>query len=387
MKVCVFLGPSIRVEQAREYLDAVYLPPVQQGDILRVLHDKPAVIGIVDGYFETVPSVWHKEILLAMSCGVHVLGAASMGALRAAELHPFGMEGVGKIYESYVTGELEDDDEVAVAHGPADSGFVRLSEAMVNIRDALQAATAEGILTSDVATKLVSVAKGLYYVDRSYPRILELARSHLSAASLEQLRAFLDSYHPNLKERDAIAMLQRIATLLSEGPPPVRVSYVLERTVFFDALQKDAEQSYSTSGIRSRDDGSAREDETSMRREMLLCILARREASRLGLECGPIEVEQTIERLRRQLDATTNKSMPMDLKPDGLLEPSLRQCASDFCVLEKLDRFFDREIRRGIDDQSGSWKICEQMREESKGDTEQVDPRPTAFQNTFDKNR
>ena len=48
-----------------------------------------------------------------------------MGALRAAELHAFGMRGVGRIFEAFRDGELEDDDEVAVVHGPAEPGTFR----------------------------------------------------------------------------------------------------------------------------------------------------------------------------------------------------------------------------------------------------------------------
>jgi hypothetical protein len=40
-----------------------------------------------------------------------------MGALRAAELHTFGMVGVGRVFEGYRDGVYEDDDEVAVVHG------------------------------------------------------------------------------------------------------------------------------------------------------------------------------------------------------------------------------------------------------------------------------
>ena len=98
----------------------------------------PAVIGIIDGYFEHVPSVAHKEVLWAMSRGIHVFGAASLGALRAAELLPFGMEGVGEIHAAYARGDLTDDDEVAVAHGLAAEGYRPVSEAMVNIRETLR---------------------------------------------------------------------------------------------------------------------------------------------------------------------------------------------------------------------------------------------------------
>ena len=61
------------------------------------------MIGVIDGYFEIVPTVWHKEILWAMQAGIHVYGAASIGALRAAELDVFGMRGIGRIYEGFAT--------------------------------------------------------------------------------------------------------------------------------------------------------------------------------------------------------------------------------------------------------------------------------------------
>jgi len=103
--------------------------------VLRALVDRPRVIGIVDGYFERVPAVWHKEILWAMSRGVHVLGAASMGALRAAELHPFGMVGVGAIFEGFRDGEL---DALFTARAP--SSFLRgqphIARLFANTREA-----------------------------------------------------------------------------------------------------------------------------------------------------------------------------------------------------------------------------------------------------------
>src|SRR5581483_2813112 len=97
-------------------------------------------------------AVWHKEILWALTQGIHVYGSASIGALRAAELAPFGMVGVGRIFEAYRDGRLEDDDEVAVVHGPAEHAFQVHSEALVNLRATLAAArTAEvvGVATHD----------------------------------------------------------------------------------------------------------------------------------------------------------------------------------------------------------------------------------------------
>ena len=106
MRTCVFVGPTLRPQDLPD--DIVALPPVAQGDVYRIAQRRPQAIGIIDGYFEGVLSVWHKEILWALAEGIHVLGSASMGALRAAELHSFGMVGVGGIFEAYRDGELED---------------------------------------------------------------------------------------------------------------------------------------------------------------------------------------------------------------------------------------------------------------------------------------
>lgn len=62
MSVVVFLGPSLPVDDGRALVDATFLPPVRAGDIVRALALEPDAIGIVDGYFDRVPSVWHKEI-------------------------------------------------------------------------------------------------------------------------------------------------------------------------------------------------------------------------------------------------------------------------------------------------------------------------------------
>ena len=132
MKAIVFSGPSVSREAVTALEGMEWRPPVSQGDVYRAAKTSPRVIAIIDGFFDSVPSVWHKEILWAMSRGIHLFGASSMGALRAAELHQFGMRGVGEIFEKYRDGTLEDDDEVAVLHGPAELGYTPLSVPMVN---------------------------------------------------------------------------------------------------------------------------------------------------------------------------------------------------------------------------------------------------------------
>ena len=89
MNVVVFTGPTLPERDARQYLEADYRPPAAIGDVYKAALSRPFAIGIIDGYYETTPSIWHKEVLWALKQGIHVYGAASMGALRAAELAAF----------------------------------------------------------------------------------------------------------------------------------------------------------------------------------------------------------------------------------------------------------------------------------------------------------
>ena len=101
--IVAFLGPSLPAAEAKGFR---VLPPARQGDVWRAIELRPRAIALVDGVFESQPSVWHQEILDAPDAGIPVIGGASMGALRAAELHTMGMRGVGRIFRWYRDGEV-----------------------------------------------------------------------------------------------------------------------------------------------------------------------------------------------------------------------------------------------------------------------------------------
>jgi len=239
--VFVFLGPTMPREDAAHELDAVFLPPVAQGDVIRAAERKPAAIAIVDGYFECVPAVWHKEILFAIRQGIPVFGASSMGALRAAELHPFGMIGVGAIFEAYRDGRLEDDDEVAVVHGPAELGYPMLSEAMVNIRRTLADAEAEGVLPPDAAGALEGIAKELPYRERGFGRVLRLAgEMGVDAQDLARFKAWLPTGRFDQKREDARLMLRTVRRWMGRDAAPPEPRFHFEHTALFDRAMREA---------------------------------------------------------------------------------------------------------------------------------------------------
>ncbi len=239
MKVVIFVGPTLALTEVSGLIDAICLPPVAQGDVYRASLRRPSAIGIIDGYFEHVPAVWHKEILWAMSQGIHVFGSASMGALRAAELDSFGMVGVGSIFEAYRDGVLEDDDEVAVAHGLPEDGYRVGSDAMVNIRATLVRAQAEGVLDESTASLLRQVAKGLFYPERSYAHILDLAAAREASRSrLDAFRRWLPHGTVNQKREDALLMIETMRDFLATNPEPKGVDWTLEESDFWGMLKR-----------------------------------------------------------------------------------------------------------------------------------------------------
>jgi hypothetical protein len=239
MRAVIFAGPSLppSARPADPLLD--WRPPVRQGELYRAALERPAIIGVIDGYFETVPTVWHKEILWAMAQGIHVYGAASTGALRAAELDTFGMKGIGRVYEDFRAGVLEDDDEVAVLHGPAELGYPPVTEAMVNVRATLAAATRRGVVAGALAADLARIAKAQFYKQRTWRALFDAAAaSGLRMGELTRLSDWLPAGQVDQKGRDAVAMLDAVAAHIVAGRPSLRVDYELAETAAWRAAQR-----------------------------------------------------------------------------------------------------------------------------------------------------
>ena len=236
MSIYVFVGPSLPISEAKDILDAFYLPPVAMGDVVRVLRHKPKAIAIIDGVFETVPSVWHKEILFALSQGVQVLGSASLGALRAAELHSFGMKGIGQIFEAYRDGILEADDEVAVTHGSAEVDYRPLSDPLVNIREGLRRAAQKSAISTRSAKQLLAIAKQHFYPDRSWASLLAGAAE--AGVPDREVKALREQFPqaPDLKRDDAIALLKFMRAEFQQGIRPHTPTFDFEPTYYWHAL-------------------------------------------------------------------------------------------------------------------------------------------------------
>ncbi len=210
MKV-VFAGPSLN--GAPVPAGIVLRGPAAQGDLEAATDEGANVVGLIDGLFQQAGSVWHKEILYALSKGVRVLGAASMGALRAAECEMFGMVPVGRIAQGYASGALVDDADVALLHDAADGHYRPLTEPIVNV-----AATAERLLNlhlieADDARQMLGYAHCIHFSERT---VTALFAWPSPVATLQRL--YVD-HRVDAKGVDAAALLDAVADLPDERAP------------------------------------------------------------------------------------------------------------------------------------------------------------------------
>ena len=204
----VFLGPSLDSNEAAEHLEARYLPPIRRGDLPRVIADGVQAIGIVDGEFGQSLAVSVMEICAGLKQGIHIWGAASMGALRAVECQSVGMLGVGWIFEKYAAGFLKADDEVALLFDPR--SYRATTIPLVNVRWALQTAIEEGVVSGSSEGALLKLARAVRYTDRTYEGLLEAVSGSPFNMEMRTLVEFMkkDPLHSDRKRLDALLLLE-----------------------------------------------------------------------------------------------------------------------------------------------------------------------------------
>lgn len=208
MKPIVFAGPSLTAADKAAFPDIRFVAPAMQGDVLRVISRRPPAIGIIDGFFGDCLAVHQKEILEAMAEGIPVVGGASMGALRAAELHGFGMRGVGVVFRAYVNGVIESDADVAVAHGPAELDFVATSISMIDVRATIAAIRRRRLVSDDILEQVLSAAASIHFTERSWEGIERKVRQ--SASKRSRLKSILRKSAVQQKRLDAIEVVQTL---------------------------------------------------------------------------------------------------------------------------------------------------------------------------------
>jgi len=322
LKILIFLGPTMPLVEARQLCDAIYLPPAGQADLLSAvtLH-RPDVIALIDGVFGQSLSLWHKEILYALEPGVAVYGASSMGALRAVETAPYGMIGFGEVYRMYEAGEIDGDDEVALAHGDASADFLGLSLPMVSVRKTFARALTEGRISADEHDRAIAAARAIFFPERTIEAIR--AAPALGDDLAERLADALTQRYVDIKRQDAEALLRHLAGL--DAPPTLSAEPLTRSHLFETMYQRDRLVEHGGAKVRlatiahqaalTAPDFNALND-TALNRALVVVL-----ADTLGVEIDEQELAAERQRLSARLGITDEAGLEAwrrrnDLEPE-----------------------------------------------------------------------
>ena len=220
MKV-LFAGPTLPDASLLVGADIVARPPARQGDIFKATNEGANVIGLVDGNFEYVAPIWHKEILYALSLGVKVFGASSMGALRAAECAAFGMIGIGEIFQRFASGDIEDDAAVAQLHAPPELSYQSLTLPKVNVDATLIALSSCAAISAREFECLMAASDHLFFKDRTRAAIIRQSNG-LEEGRRSEISQLLKENYIDQKRIDALALIAEVKhSSNSRAFPPV----------------------------------------------------------------------------------------------------------------------------------------------------------------------
>jgi hypothetical protein len=200
--VGVFAGPSLPPVDRIDAPGVTYLPPASRGDLSAAAERFDALL-LIDGVFHHALAPSPKEMLDACR-RIAVYGAASMGALRAAECRAYGAVPLGIIARWYAAGVIDGDDEVAVLMDAATSRA--LSVPSVNVRYVARLAARRGVLDAATASVWADRARReIFYMDRTWPAAIALA----PAVARDALTAIARTCG-DLKRWDARFALRRV---------------------------------------------------------------------------------------------------------------------------------------------------------------------------------
>ena len=211
-RMCVFSGPSLGRYVFHASVD-VY-PPAGRGSIIAAVAAGYKRIGLIDGLIDEDNWLTGHEIVNALrSRTIRILGGASMGAIRAAELGPVGMRGVGHVFRVFRRRIVRDNDEVYVLHAPRELHYRCLTIPLINVRFTLRTLRRAGWLGLAQEAAITRLMKKVPWPERDLPSLCKAAKAVLGESKHERfMQRFTESYR-DIKREDALLVL---ATLQSE---------------------------------------------------------------------------------------------------------------------------------------------------------------------------
>ena len=203
---CVFAGPSLAGDDLPDHIAS--FPPATRGALTAAVTSGYRRIGFIDGAVEESECLPLSELRDALAIpGVTVLGGASMGAVRAAQLQSEGMRGVGRIFRLFRCGGLTHSDEVYVLHAPESLRYRGLTLPLVNIRFTLRAMRLAGHLTRSEERAATMYMREVPWFDRDRGSLSAAIYAVCARSRCARLMQTFELMYRDIKQEDAIAVV------------------------------------------------------------------------------------------------------------------------------------------------------------------------------------
>jgi hypothetical protein len=214
----VFLGPTAPAAEIMSILPgALIQPPVRRGDLYKYRILKHQMFLILDGLFASTLAISPREVVDVVKDGATVVGASSMGALRAADCFPAGALGIGAIFRLFRRRAISSEDEVAISYRE-DKPFPPLTEPLINIRIALRHAIKRGLIEVKVGDRILSAAESARFSNRTWRKAF-LSAGHTPPTEVQEYLATVDA-----KRADGVLAARRVSAWLEGDESLLNVS-------------------------------------------------------------------------------------------------------------------------------------------------------------------
>lgn len=201
LRLAVFAGPSLPAGDRIAAPQVTYLPSASRHDVRDAARRYDAIL-LIDGVFHHDLAVSTKEVYRAAQ-SVALFGAASVGALRAAENYRYGVRPLGIVAQWYIREIIDGDDEVAVLMDR--ERHQALSVPVVNVRYLCRLCVRRGLLSPAAAADVVLRSRQVFYAERTWHEVLSFV-----PADRREAIATIAHREADVKRLDAIFALRSV---------------------------------------------------------------------------------------------------------------------------------------------------------------------------------
>jgi hypothetical protein len=203
-------------------------PPAVRGAVADAVRAGYRIVGLIDGTLDhdtRVPLAELRDVLARSD--VQLIGGASMGAIRAAQLDALGMAGVGRVFRLLRRRALTDGDEVFVLHAPAALRFRPLTLPLVNIRFTFRGMRRAGRITAADEAALIAQLADVPWFDRDRQAVSAAVYRACGSLRSAQVVQCFDRMYRDVKQEDAFAVIAAVRRQLqaparAHAPRPYR---------------------------------------------------------------------------------------------------------------------------------------------------------------------